>query len=309
MSQDKTSSKIAPHQNDKSLLIKGIGLSVVSALCFGTVAPLAKIGYDRGADVLPLLAARFAGAAFFLVLYHLMRRKPLKIGGSNIVRLMLLGGIVYAIEASLFFKALELAPAGIVSLVFFSYPLITTLLAFTFRIEPFRAGTFGALILGITGVVAIFNAGSANLAGPLLALAAAAAVAVYFIVANIFMSGIEPSAGATWTALGAAVTTMLAGTVTGQSLPSSAWTTGLLLGAVTTVAFTSLYGAMRLIGSSRTAVAQMLEPVVTVVIAAIFLGEAITLRIAIGAALIISALPILATTGHDKEIPAPPDSL
>ena len=291
------------------MLIKGIGLSIISALAFGTVAPLAKIGYDRGAEVLPLLGARFAGAAVLLMAYHLIRGRTLAIGRLHIMKLMLLGGIAYAIESSLFFKALELAPAGIVSLVFFSYPLITALLTFLLRLEPFRAGTFAALLLGIAGVTAIFNAGPADLTGPLLALAAAAAVAVYFIVATIFMTGLQPSVGATWTAAGAAITTTLAGLAGGQTLPSSAWTTGLALGAVTTVAFTALYAAMRLIGSSRTAVAQMLEPVVTVAIAALFLGERITARIVIGAILIVSALPILATTGHDKEVPAPPDSL
>lgn len=308
--KDKTRGDIkAPAAVDRAQLLKGIGLSVVSAVCFGTVAPLVKIAYERNADVLPLLGARFASAAILLVAYHLFRGRSLAIGRSHIVRLMLLGGIAYAIESALFFKALELAPAGIVSLVFFSYPLITAILAFAFRLEPFRAGTFVALVLGIFGVVAIFNAGPANLAGPLLALAAATVVAAYFIVATIFMRGLEPSVGATWTAVGATITTTLAGIAGGQALPPSAWTAGLALGAVTTVAFTTLYGAMRLIGSSRTAVAQMLEPVVTVVIAALFLGERVTARIAIGALLIISALPILATTGHDKEVPAPPDSL
>lgn len=289
--------------------MKGIGLSVVSAFCFGTVAPLAKIAYDRHADYLPLLGARFAGAAVLLTAYHRLRGRSLAIGPSHVVRLMLLGGIAYAFESALFFKALELAPAGIVSLVFFSYPLITVLLALTLGLEPFRAGTLVALLLGVAGVIAIFNAGPADLAGPLLALAAAAAVAVYFVVATIFMRGIEPSVGATWTALGAAITTTAAGFVGGQSLPQSAWTAALALGAVTTVAFTALYGAMRLIGSSRTAVAQMLEPVVTVAMAALFLGERVTLRVAFGAVLIVSALPILATTGHDRDVPAPPDSL
>lgn len=309
MRNDKTSGVRGSPPAGRRVLLKGVGLSVTSALCFGTVAPLAKIAYDRHADYLPLLGARFAGATILLMAYHRIRERSLVIDRSQVIRLMLLGGIAYGFESSLFFKALELAPAGIVSLVFFSYPLITAFLTFTLGLEPFRAGTFVALLLGIIGVVAIFDAGPADLAGPLFALAAAAAVAVYFVVATIFMHGIEPSVGATWTALGAAITTSAAGFLGGQSLPQSAWTTAVALGAVTTVAFTALYGAMRLIGSSRTAVAQMLEPVVTVAIATLFLGERLTTRIALGAALIISSLPILATTGHDRDVPAPPDSL
>jgi drug/metabolite transporter (DMT)-like permease len=67
------------------------------------------------------------------------------------------------------------------------------------------------------------------------------------------------------------------------------------LGLITALAFVALYGSIKMIGSSRSSIAMMLEPVTTVLLAAIFLEESLTLRIALGAALVVAALPLLAS--------------
>ncbi|HEU4481200.1 MAG TPA: EamA family transporter, partial [Actinomycetota bacterium] len=122
--------------------------------------------------------------------------------------------------------------------------------------------------------------------------------------------GIDAAAGATWTAAGAATSLTLISVATGRDFPMDALPAALALGAVTSVAFTTLFAAIALIGSSRAAIAAMLEPVVTVLLAAAFLDEAITARIAVGAAFVIASLPVLAAsghkeTGHYEETPAP----
>lgn len=287
----------------------GLLFASLSAVAFGTVAPLVKVGYNAGADPFPLLSVRFIVAALLLVIGYRAAGRSLALGTVDAVRLLLLGAVGYAVEASLFFAALERAPAGLVTLVFYSYPLLTTALAFGFRLERFHVATVVALILGSTGVLSLFSVEGVDVSGLLLASGAAAAVAVYFTVAGIVARGIEPAAGAAWTAIGAALATGVAWLVTGQSFPSDAWLAGGSLGAVTAVAFLALYAAIGLIGPSRTTVAQMLEPVVTVTIAAVFLGERVTLRIIIGAVLIVSALPILAKSTRREPVPPPPDSL
>lgn len=287
----------------------GLALAALSAVAFGTVAPLAKIGYNAGAGPFPLLAVRFSVAAVLLAIGHRIIKRSLNVGRPTIVRLMLLGALGFAFESSLFFAALERAPAGLVTLVFYAYPLITTVIAFGLKLEEFRRSTLLALALGSVGVASIFSIQGVNVAGLLLAAGAAAAVAVYFTVAGIVAKGIDPGTGATWTAAGAALATAIAWAVSGQSLPQAALLSGGSLGVVTALAFLTLYGALALIGPSRTTVAQMLEPVVTVTIAAIFLDERITFRVALGALLIVSALPILAASDRREEVLAPPDSI
>ena len=281
----------------------------MSAVAFGTVAPLAKVAYEHGAEIFPLLAVRFALAGLLLLAFHRATKRSLAVGPKRVMRLMALGGLGYAVEASLFFAALERAPAGVVTLIFYSYPLITTVLSFAFGLERLQRRTLVALVLGSAGVAAIFGVEGVAPAGLLFAVGSAVAVALYFIAAGVLMKGVGAGVGATWTAVGAALATGLGTVVSGQELPSGALPAAAALGAVTAVAFAALYAAVVRIGAARTSVAQMLEPVVTVVIAGILLDEDVTLRIALGATLIVAALPILAATGHKEEVPPAPDSL
>ncbi|MFN2589039.1 MAG: DMT family transporter [Actinomycetota bacterium] len=283
---------------------RGIVLASVAAVAFGTLAIFAKLAYDDGARLLPLLAGRFAVAVVLLVAYHVATRRHLWVGRRDVVRLMLLGGVGYAAESALFFLGLERAPAAVVSLVFFTYPTWTSLLGFVTGLEPYSHRTLLALALGSGGIALIFSIRLESPAGPLFALAAAMTLAVYLLVAQVVMARVDASVAATWTASGALVAFALGSLVTGSGLPAAALDDAAALGIATAVAFVLLYRAIALIGSTKAAVASMLEPLATIVLAALLLDEAITTRVVLGAALVVSALPVLATA-PEPEVPPP----
>jgi drug/metabolite transporter (DMT)-like permease len=256
------------------------------------------LAYREGADEIPLLAIRFAVAAVLLAAFRSTRpAEPL--ARRTLFRLGSLG-LVYGLEATLFFIALKLAPASVVSLIFYTYPLWTSVIAIASRIEPFRIGLVAALGFGTAGVAIIFSISSTDLGGPLIALAAAVSVAVYAVLAQVFARGVSPPTSATWTAAGAAVILGALSLVTRQGIPLAALPEAGGLGLATAVAFTMMYSAIARIGSARSAVAAMMEPVTTLVLAALVLGEALSGNVLLGAALIVSALPILALSGRAK---------
>jgi drug/metabolite transporter (DMT)-like permease len=283
----------------------GIALAVVGAIFFGTLGILGKLGYEAGARPFSLLAVRFVIATGLLLVFHAATGRTVFLGRPIIARLLLLGGLGYGLEASLFFLALDNAPAGVVGLIFYSYPMWTYLLGFVTGIEPFRGRVLAALVLGSVGVASIFTADVGGLLGPLLALAAAIAVAVYFLLAQILLRDVSPSASALWTGAGAAVSIGIVALLTREPMPAAAVGPAAALGAASALSFMLLYAAISRIGSARSAIANMVEPVTTVALAAIFLGEEVTLRIAFGALLVISSLPILVST---REASAPADS-
>ncbi|MDQ3985727.1 MAG: DMT family transporter [Actinomycetota bacterium] len=282
--------------------IPGISFAVGAAVAFGTLAIFAKYAYREGADPVALLSVRFAAAACIVAVFRALQRGRRKSSRDQVIRLILLGGLGYAFEASLFFAALQNAPAAVVSLVFYSYPLWTALLGFAIGLERFRPQFLVALVLGSVGVVVIFSAPIGGLKGPLLALAAAVAVAVYFIAVQVFTKGVDASSSALWTSAGAAASTAVIAPLAGQSIPLSALPPAFALGLASAVAFLLLFAAIARIGSPRSAVAAMMEPVTTVVLAAVFLNEVITGRVIAGTVLVVAALPVLALTG-----PAPPE--
>lgn len=293
---------------DKSILaprsdLIGIGLAISSAMAFGTLAIFAKEAYEAGAEPVPLLALRFVVTSVILVAYQMLRRGPILVGRDKVIRLLLLGALGYAIESSLFFLALERAPASVVGLVFYSYPLWTTLIAIALKLERFEKRLLIALALGTTGVASIFSLTGAPLAGPLFALAAAVMVALFYIGAQVLTKETPSSAAATLTAVGAALAMSIVYLLRGGELPSDAVGPGIGLGVATSFAFIATYAAIARIGSSRTAIANMMELVTTIVLAMIFLSEQPTLRVLIGAILVLSAIPILAI-GKRESIPA-----
>lgn len=284
--------------------MRGIVLSAVAAVAFGTLAIFGKLAYDDGADLLPLLATRFVIAAVLLALYHVVTRRSLWPGTRYVATLMLVGGLGYATESTLFFMAVERAPASVVSLVFFTYPTWTALFALATRMERYSHRTALSLLLGTAGVALIFSIRLESVAGPVFALLAAISLAVYLLVVQVVTAPVAASVAATWIAVGAAVAFGAATLVAGGRMPAAAVDDAAALGLASAFAFVLLYRAIALIGSARTAVASMLEPVATIVLAALLLDEAITARVALGAVLVVAALPILATAPSVE--PAPP---
>ena len=164
--------------------VTGIALAATSAVAFGTLAIFAKLAYRHDAAVVPLLAARFSIAALLLLLgFNRLSGRSLHLDSGQAIRLMLLGGVGYAFESALYFAALGHASAAVVGLIFYSYPLWTSPGAIATKLEVFHIRMFVALVVGAASILLIFSLPDEGLVGPLLALAAAFAVTVYYLFA------------------------------------------------------------------------------------------------------------------------------
>lgn len=288
--------------------IGGIGLAIGSGVSFGTLAIVAKLAYEEGAEPLPLLAARFALASVLIVIFCLVTKRRLWPGRRSALKLVVLGGFGYGFEASLFFLALEHAPAGVVGLIFYSFPIWTNIIGIATGLEQPSLRVLIALVVGTAGVASIFAVSGAGLLGPLLALAAALAVAVYMVLSQIVLRKQEAPTTALWTSAGAALTVGAAALLARDGLPSAAIPHAGALAFASAIAFLLLYAAIKRIGSSRSAIANMIEPITTVLLAALILSEVLTVRVGIGAVLVISALPILVSAERRREVVTPSDS-
>jgi hypothetical protein len=77
----------------------GLGLCLVSAAGFGSLAIFGKQAYAGGLGVAGVLALRFVLAAPLLVGLALVARRRLRVGWPVALRLLGLGGVGYAIQA------------------------------------------------------------------------------------------------------------------------------------------------------------------------------------------------------------------
>ena len=91
----------------------GLALCLVSAAGFGSLAVFGKQAYAGGLGVAGVLAIRFLIAAPLVVALAVAARRSLRVGWPVAWRLLGLGGIGYAIQATLFFNALTRISAGL----------------------------------------------------------------------------------------------------------------------------------------------------------------------------------------------------
>lgn len=286
----------------------GIAACLLSAVGFGALPVLGKEAYDAGLGPLALLWGRFGLAALaFWLLVVVVRPAlpPVRFVAAG----LLMGALGYAVEAALFFVALERVDASLVELLLYAHPAIVTVVALAGGREAPEPRLLGALVLATLGVVAVFAgslAGGVDGVGLALGLAAAAVYAVYVLAGERVVAAVPPILLSALVASGATVSFTVAGLVRG-SLPyprtGDGWTAVAAIAVVATVMpMAALFAGIERVGAARASIVATVEPVVTVVLAGLLLGETLSLGAASGAACILIAVRLLAAR---RDSPAP----
>ena len=296
----------------------GLAACLVSATGFGALPVLGKAAYDAGLGPLALLWGRFglAAIAFWLLVAFVVR--PARPPTRFLVAGVLMGALGYAVEAGLFFAALERVDASLVELLLYAYPAIVTAVAVadlggsrrrcrgdTPRPPGGREAPaprlLAALALATLGVVGVFAGSLASGVDPtglVLGLCAAAVYAGYVLAGERVVDRVHPVLLAALVATGATAGFTVAGLAHG-GLPhprtAGAWTAVAVIAAVATVIpMAGLFSGIERVGAPTASIVSTFEPVVTVVLAGLFLGESLSLVEATGAACVIAAVGLLA---------------
>jgi drug/metabolite transporter (DMT)-like permease len=141
------------------------------------------------------------------------------------------------------------------------------------------------------------------------ALLASLSFSLYFIASHRLVHTTDPITNAAWVSLGAGVSLLTRGLVTGDlHWPSGQGGMLLVYGVANAFAFGFMFAALRKLGPTRTAVILTFEVFATVVLAALFLDETLRplqaiggIAIAAGAVLVTLATPV--TLEHELETP------
>ncbi len=275
----------------------GVLLALLSAASFGVMPVLTKVVYDDGADTFGVLSVRFTLASVALLALALWRREPFA-RGRTLLGLVLLGGIGYTIESLCYFAALERISAGLTALLLYAYPALVVLLSAVFlRHRPSRVAVVCVAVSAAGTALTIGPVGGGQGIGVLLGLSAAVAYSAYIVISSRVTLGLAPFATA-------AVVTGSCGLAydglalsRGARLPTHVGPWLALLGVAlfgTVVAIAAFFAALARLGPGDTAVMSTLEPVVSVVAAAVFLGETLTLVQLGGGGLVVGAVVVLA---------------
>lgn len=270
--------------------------TIVSAICLGTLAIFAKTGLAMGMGPLQIVQYRFTfGAVLLLVWIGLTSPQLLKITKKGLAKAAFLGVCVYPFQSWFFIKALQYIPASTTSLIYYLYPLFTTLIAVAFLgLRPGRT-VFLSLMLILAGCGLVFYnafAQAVDLRGIGFALACMATFSIYLTLVQRFTRNDEARRISLWVVFFMAATfSLLSPPTTILDQPLEGWGVAIGLGLFpTALAISLLYRAVESIGSAYAAMFSTIEPVTTVLLAALILGETIDAAQVAGMALIIAGI-------------------
>ncbi|MDW7651101.1 MAG: DMT family transporter [Bacillota bacterium] len=274
---------------------KGFLFVILSAIGFGSMPVFARIAYHDGANVFELLAARFF-VAWLVLLIWLRWKKPAKILTAKQRRGAILMGLCgYSLASLCFFSALHRIPAPLASIVLYTYPAVVSCLASITGTEKMDRTKLIALLVSFTGLVLVLGSSYASFdtLGILLSLAASLLYSFYVLIGNHTLKDAPLTSATLWISFAAAAGIGTFGLATRQlafTFGVNGWlaVAGLALFSTVVAVLAFLHGII-LVGASKASIVSTLEPLVTVVLAAVFLAEMLGPVQLIGGALVLAS--------------------
>lgn len=286
----------------------GTALAAGGAVSYGVTVVIGRSLASSGLSSATALGARFGVAALCLLAVLALRRAPLRPVRGELRRILLLGGIGYTAESTLFYLALQRGTAAAAALLFYAYPAVVAAIELARGHERPTRATLLALGLSVCGTAIVVASGtrvSITAAGIACALGSAVTYAVYLVIGRELGRRSDAMTAACWVAVGASGSSLTRGLVT-STLTDPRHDLGqlALYGVATAFAFSLTFAALARIGTARTSVVSTLEAFSAMVLATLFLGETITAAQLLGGAAILAAAGIIAaTSGGRRSVP------
>ncbi|SUA89224.1 DMT family transporter [Pandoraea pulmonicola] len=282
----------------------GVVLIAVSASAFGAMAIFARAAVASGADLFAMLLFRFFVASVLLLVWCRVRRVRFP-SRRQTLGIALMGGIGYVGQSLCFFGALQYAQASLVALLLYLYPVFVTILAAIFLHERLTPVKLGALVLCSLGTALTVGGGQGQPLGMTLAVASALIYSGYIVIGARLTRGVDARATATLVCLAATLSFgAMAGVRAMQGLvlhwPAGAggWAALTAIAVCSTViAILTFFAGLQRLGAGRASMLSTLEPVVTVLLAAMLLGETLSAAQLGGGALILAGVLWLSARG------------
>jgi drug/metabolite transporter (DMT)-like permease len=284
----------------------GVWLVIASTLAFA-VGPIgARLAFEDGSNTLTVVALRGVVAAVLMTLLILLFRQDFRLD-RRAWSWALACGVLQGIAVYGFLGAVALVPVGVAVLVFFTHPLLLAGFAHwrgTERISPRKGILIGAAISGLALVLAPEFAGTDPLG---VALAALSSVAISGMILCIGRA--QRHASSTQLNLYATIMSTLgiglvATLLAAWSPPNGA--TGLLgilaAGIGVGLGLLAFFAALRHLSPVRASVLSSVEPLFSILLAAVVLDQQLRGEQWVGALIIVGALALFEASGRQEPV-------
>ena len=282
--------------------LKGFLFAALSAVCYGT-NPLGALNlYAQGYSPENVLFYRFFTAALLLFAVILAKGSHFRVTLKELAALIAFG-FLFAVSSLTYYASFKYMDAGLASTLLFLYPLEVSVMMAIFFKERIKLWTIVSIAVSMSGVALLYRGGDGtalSTAGLALVFASSLSYAIYMVMANrinLQMGAVKMTFYAICFCL---VFLLLYSVIFGSGFPplftqASSWGWGFMLGLVPTVlSLIFMVKAVKIIGSTPTAILGALEPVTAVAIGVLVFGEILTGRLIAGILLILGSTVLVA---------------
>lgn len=274
-----------------------LGRMAVSMAIFGTVGifikqipfPSAVIALGRGII-----------GSIFLLLTAVIAKKPMKVSAiKKNLKLLILSGIAIGVNWILLFESYKYIPVSTATLCYYLSPVFVTLaspVVLKEKLTGTKIACIGAALFGMLLISGVLqgNAGANNQFMGILFGCGAAVLYASVVLINKFIKGI-PANDCTVMQLGTVAVVLLPYVLLTENMAAIEWSAAnlallIFVGIVHTgIAYKLYFGAVPFIEGQTIALLSYIDPVITIVLAAIILGEPLTVYSVTGAVLILGS--------------------
>lgn len=289
---------------------KGWACGIIAAAAYGTNPLFSLHLLGAGLDVQSILFYRFAMAALLLGLFIVARGKSL-IVSRRVILPLILGGVVFGMSSHMLYVSFLYMDAGIASSILFVYPILVAVIMALFFHERASILTYSCIALALAGIAMLYKGDgdtTLNTTGMVCVIISSLCYALYIVGVDHSSLSTVPSARLTFWMLvvGTCMFFVMAGCGTKLHLPGTSpfiWANIIGIAVVPTVVpILFINVSIKIIGPTYSAIVGALEPVTAIVIGVTVFGEALTVRVVLGALMIFIAVTVIAARSVLKKV-------
>ncbi len=274
--------------------LAGIVLCLIAAMSFACNTALASVAYKHGATPLSVLTYRIALAVIALYVVLKIQGVSVRLPAKQRNMALALGVILGAYSYGLL-GAIPYMPVALAVLTFYLYPLFVGLASWALGREKMTLALGGALIVAFIGLSLALDLGGGTLNPIGFAHALGGAVLITVLVLlNSKMVGTGDSRPVSLHMLFTGFLSYAACDIALGEFPlpvdALGWAAFLGVGVFYSFAIVSMFVTISWIGTVRTALIMNLEPITSVFLGIMLLGQPMSASQLLGAAIVVGAI-------------------
>ena len=283
-------------KNNRKLL--GVLSVTITSVCYGLVPSFSFIAFGMGVETETLLFNKFLYAAVIMWTFLLIRRINVRFS-RRAVRDMIITCAGYIGMSTSLYISFDYISGSLATIVSFTFPAMIVAIEMITGREPVRIAKIAAVILSFGGLVLIVWSPDmgGNFIGILFAFGAAVGYVIYLFGLDTKSVRQEDSfAVAGYVMTSAAAVNFIRCLLSGEKLfatqPAQIGMMILLSVVCVFMAILCYAIGVKLIGPGNAALVNTLEPVLACIFGYFLVGDVLTVRMLVGAALVVAAVLI-----------------